>query len=123
MVSSASTDIISLVKIGCPLLVVWLYIRTKENVIEWATASESNSDRFEIISSEGECVATIKAAGNTSQSSYYSTRVKDGFYVIKEIDIDGNFTYSKIVRVRGDRQSEYEYVGIKYNILGQKIRQ
>lgn len=122
-VTFAGVDIdnIQVVLLGCPLPVTWLYIRSKGYEIEWATASETNSDKFEIINSEGNVVAVVKAAGNTTQNSYYRITVKKGFYIIRQIDIDGKYSYSKFVRVSG--KEEYEYSGMKYNLIGQEIKQ
>lgn len=117
--SGLQIDNISIVKMGCPLPVTWLYIRTKGYEIEFATASETNSDKFEVINSEGQVVAVVKAAGNTTQNSYYRTTVKKGFYIIRQIDIDGKYSYSKMVRVSG--KDEYEYSGMKFNPLEQRV--
>ena len=122
-VTFAGVDIdnIQVVLLGCPLPVTWLYIRTKGYEIEWATASETNSDRFEIINSEGNVVAVVKGAGNTTQNSYYRITVKKGFYIIRQIDIDGKYSYSKMVRVSG--KEEYEYSdGTTFNRLGQRVK-
>lgn len=123
-VAFAGTDIdnIRVELLGCPPLpVTWLYVRSRQNIIEWATASEINSDRFEIISSEGIRTATIKASGNTTQTSYYSINVPDGYYVIKQIDIDGKYSYSGIIRVNGNNHVyEYSNVFKFYTLLGQQ---
>ena len=113
-------DNIQVVLLGCPLPVEYLYIRTKRNVIEWATASERNSERFEIINHNGQTAKTLKAAGNTTQNSYYKAEVKEGLYIIRQVDIDGRSTYSKMIRVSG--KEEYEYAGTKYNLIGQEVK-
>lgn len=97
------TDIDNLTLIKTiPLPVNWLYIRTSKNTLEWATASEFNTDRFEIYNGDGDLIFTVPAAGNSSTTCYYSARVPQGYYVIKQIDWDGKFSYSKVVFVQGE---------------------
>lgn len=120
--SGVGIDNIQVTLLGCPPLpVTWLYVRSKGNAIEWATASETNSDRFEVISSEGILITTVKASGNTSQNSYYKVNVGNGYYVIKQIDIDGRYSYTKMIRVTG--KDETHHIPFFYNInwLGQEL--
>jgi hypothetical protein len=77
--------------------------------IEWSTAQEVNSSRFDIEkSADGnanwDLVASINASGNSSvvkNYNAYDAKPLNGinFYRIKEVDKDGNFKYSKTVRV------------------------
>ncbi len=92
------------------LPVTWLSINGKlQNntaIIEWATASESNSSHFEIEHSNNGVsftkAGTVNAAGNSSSTSNYSFThllpvAGKNYYRIKQVDLDGRFTYSRIV--------------------------
>lgn len=77
--------------------------------VEWSTSQEINSSRFDIEksadgNSNWDLVASINAAGNSSvvkNYNAYDARPLNGvnFYRIKQVDKDGNFKYSKTVRV------------------------
>ncbi len=77
--------------------------------VEWSTAQEDNIDRYEIeTSTNGNTnwskVSTTKAAGSSNTERQYSTGIPYDdapvlFIRIKQIDIDGRFTYSTIVKV------------------------
>jgi surface protein len=92
------------------LPVTWLYVNGQlqngNALIKWATASESNTDKFEIEhSTDGRNyfkTGTKNAAGNSSSATQYefihpSPVAGKNFYRIKQIDIDGRFMYSSIL--------------------------
>jgi Secretion system C-terminal sorting domain len=92
------------------LPVTWLYVQgqlqTNGALIKWATGSESNAARFEIEhSTNGTAYTKIgatPAAGNSTVTSRYefihpSPVTGKNFYRIKQIDLDGRFTYSAVV--------------------------
>jgi hypothetical protein len=72
--------------------------------LQWQTADEVNTQQFELESNNNGAgfttIATIKAAGGGNNSySYqdktaYSSKV---FYRLKMMDLDGRFTYSKVI--------------------------
>lgn len=73
--------------------------------LEWTTASEINSDRFEIEkSSNGQyftSIGSVIAAGNSNVIVDYHFRDSDpingtSYYRLKMIDLDGTFEYSEI---------------------------
>jgi hypothetical protein len=78
--------------------------------IDWATALEINSSHFDVEksadgNSNWNVVASINAAGNSSTVKNYNAydpTPSNGvnFYRIKQVDIDGNFTFSKTVSVK-----------------------
>ena len=88
-----------------------------KNVLEWTTASEMNNDYFVIErksegewESEWEMIGQLKGAGNSTtirnyefvdNSPFPKGRVGDGllYYRLKQMDFDGNYTYSKVVTV------------------------
>lgn len=85
-------------------------------VLNWTTASERNSARFEVERSESgrrfEKVGEIRAAGNSSGRKNYSyTDVAIGrvlangtaYYRLKMVDADGSFEYSPVRTVNFNR--------------------
>ena len=81
----------------------------KSVLLKWSTSSEINSAAFVIERSNDAVnyqeIATVKAAGNSSQNLSYSTidaqpNLSDvNYYRLKQIDADGKFTYSLIQAV------------------------
>jgi len=77
--------------------------------LEWQTSLEINNDRFELYKSydgqEFSLVGTVKGAGysNTIRNySYTDNMVGNGqfvYYRLKQVDADGKFTYSNIVKI------------------------
>jgi hypothetical protein len=74
-------------------------------LVSWSTGSEFNSNYFELQRStngnEWTIVATIKAAGNSSTGRTYQQLDANGgpaYYRIKQVDIDGHFIYTSIIR-------------------------
>ncbi len=80
--------------------------------LNWTTAQELNNDRFEIErSTDGllyERIGTVFSKQNNSQTAvdyfYQDLFARKGinFYRLKQIDIDGNFSYSNIIAVNID---------------------
>jgi Secretion system C-terminal sorting domain len=73
-------------------------------VVSWSTASEFNSNYFELQrsmnGSNWASVATIKAAGNSSIAHTYQLPDFNGgkaFYRIKQVDIDGQPIYTSVI--------------------------
>lgn len=74
-------------------------------VINWSTASEFNSDYFDLERSangnDWTQVGRVKAAGTTSAAHDYRLSDLSGgnaFYRIKQVDLDGHVTYTSIIR-------------------------
>lgn len=76
--------------------------------LEWITASEENNDHFIIQRSKNasafEAIGNMEGAGSSSISHTYTMVDKDPFpgvnyYRLKQVDIDGNFSFSKSVSV------------------------
>lgn len=76
--------------------------------IDWSTATETNSDKFEILKSTDAKsfvkIGEIKAAGNTSVSNSYTftdvtPATGTNYYKIKEVDFDGAVTYSDVTSI------------------------
>jgi hypothetical protein len=87
--------------------------KLKDNKVEldWATASESGSDHFEVEhSNDGQnwtAIGQVEAAGNSATMQQYSF-VDDApysgitFYRLAQLDRDGNATISKTLTIRID---------------------
>lgn len=102
-------------QLGAGLPLSWLYFngtaKPKDNVLDWATATEQNVKEFLIERSfDGfgfESAGTVKAVGNSNRKVTYQFidynvdrfNKKVFYYRLKQIDIDGNSTFSKIVRL------------------------
>lgn len=78
------------------------------NVLNWETATEKDADRFEIERSYNgrtfEKIGSVKAAGTSSQAKQYGFEDKNPegalqYYRLKQLDIDGTTTFSKVVTV------------------------
>lgn len=73
----------------------------------WNTENEINSSHFELeVAADGisfQKLATVKAnnPGSKNRYSYVHANVKDNclFYRLKEVELDGSFTYSAVVKV------------------------
>ena len=106
------------------LPVDWLDISAKRvsntHVISWSTAREVNVSHYEVerkLDSDTDfkvIPGQIKANGNTAQISDYSHVDNDvdkpGIYVyrVKQVDYDGLFTYSKLVKLSHIGQSSID---------------
>jgi len=86
--------------------------------LNWQTSQELNNDRFELYrsndGSDFELAATIAGAGNSSlpRDYMYQDRINlDGnvYYKLKQIDIDGKFSFSKIVKLSSnDKKASFK---------------
>ncbi len=92
------------------LPVTWIYVngqlQNNTALIKWATASESNTQKFEIEHSSNGIsytkIGTVAAAGYSSITKHYEflhnvPAIGKNYYRIKQIDLDGRFTYSSII--------------------------
>jgi hypothetical protein len=77
----------------------------KGAIINWSTATEQNTDRFEIQKSingtSWTVIGNVTAAGNsTTQKDYQYLDLNGGiaFYRIRQVDKDGRFVYTAIKR-------------------------
>jgi flagellar basal body rod protein FlgF len=98
--------------VGTVTPVNWLYVKAQlqnnNSLVNWATASETNTKSFDIewgtnglnFTKLGE----VSAAGNTNVGSNYNfthPNPASGFnyYRVKQVDLNGDFKYSTIVKV------------------------
>lgn len=111
------------VKTRGPLPVTWAYFNARisaEGVrLNWATAQESNAWCFAIERSVDpvkgfQTLDTIKASGSTKElRTYHYTDYlpvhTTSYYRLKQIDLDGRYTYSRIVSVQVDEHANVVY--------------
>jgi fibronectin-binding autotransporter adhesin len=76
--------------------------------IEWVTSSEKENDYFEVQKSldnrNFQSLGTVYGSGTTSRNSYYSYTDNSpakgvNYYRLKQVDMDGNYSYSLIKEV------------------------
>lgn len=104
---------------GAPLPVTLVEFQgilvNNEVVLSWSTSSEQNSRVFEVErSDEGHTFKTIgyvPAAGSSSGTKQYTFRdgritQENNFYRLRQVDMDGNIVYSRIVLVRNPLRSK-----------------
>lgn len=104
-----------------PVKLIALTASAKNNnvLVSWTTASEENNKGFEVESSiDGnsfKMIGFVKGAVNSNRVSNYNLQDEDAFvnnasnviyYRLKQLDIDGKFTYSKVVSVNNESKAE-----------------
>jgi hypothetical protein len=102
-----------------PLPVSWLYFNGRNTEagteLNWATATEKNTEAFIIERSENckefTAIGSVKASGNSTQEATYkfldkATPAAKTYYRLKQTDLDGAFTYSKIIAVAKNNRLE-----------------
>lgn len=106
---SASTEPASLVTLPATGVNLSAALNGNDVLLKWKTASEVNSDHFEIErSTDGRNFTTIgtkRAAGNSVTEISYeevdpSMNASAYYYRLKLVDIDGRYSYSNIAMVR-----------------------
>jgi hypothetical protein len=87
----------------------------KVNLLEWATATETNNDYFlPEKSADGVNfveMTRVKGAGNSNTSLYYSQVDETPYspvtyYKLKQVDFDGKYTYSDIISLAHNNSSD-----------------
>jgi hypothetical protein len=140
LVSNAGMEIdnISLVKISTPLPVTLTQFNAKENngtvLLDWETSSEINNDYFIVEKSLSpdvqtdnnataqltwESIGIITGAGNSTVTNNYSFTDESSidataYYRLKQVDYDGNFSYSPVRIIKRDTRNVHE-VSIRPN--------
>ncbi|OFY73185.1 MAG: hypothetical protein A2265_02280 [Bacteroidetes bacterium RIFOXYA12_FULL_33_9] len=83
--------------------------------LTWTTASEHNNDYFVVQRTQNlidfEDIATIDGAGNSNEMLNYSATDESplegtSYYMLKQVDFDGKFTFSEYVAVTFENKSE-----------------
>lgn len=90
--------------------------RNKDIELNWVVANEINNKKFEVERSTGgitfNVIATISAKNNNNSGDSYSFIDKQPigeilYYRLKQIDINGKYSYSKIITVKGNNENLY----------------
>lgn len=81
--------------------------RNSTVILHWQTSNEVNNSGFEIERSEnGSQFETLGFVGSKGDAALYqftdNAPLKKGFYRLRQIDLDGKFSYSKIVHIQQD---------------------
>lgn len=111
-----------MVEIDCPFPVEWLSLDARlegnDGIISWSTETELNNDFFEIERSddarEFTALGKVKGAGTTNQATTYEFTdlgvnlrdVGEVYYRIKQVDLDGSSSYSNIMSLQLNPDSE-----------------
>jgi hypothetical protein len=92
-----------------PITLIYFTAKPSDNnhvYLQWATASETNNDHFEIERSlDGilyTTIATLKGVDNSStdqkyQFTDYEPVIGNNYYRLKQVDLNGHFTWSSVV--------------------------
>lgn len=83
-------------------------------ILKWSTIEEKNCERYEVeYSKDGRTfdpIGTLKAKGNSITATQYQFNYQPNgssvyYFRIKQIDIDGNFTYSTVVILQSQKSA------------------
>ena len=97
------------------LLDLSAYEANEKTVLKWTTSSEKDLNFFDIESSNDgmrfEKIGTAKAVGNSSNTNSYSftdnaTFNNIKYYRLKQVDVNGKYSYSKTVSIHQNSNSE-----------------
>jgi hypothetical protein len=123
---SATALIISSANAPLPVNITGFYaiIDNNQTILSWSTSSEINNKGFAVEKSfDGEnfeSIAFVKGMGNSNKIINYSfldANKASAFYRLKQVDFDGKFEYSEIIKV----SSESEEVVITPNPFEEMI--
>lgn len=104
--------------------------KDKTNRIYWTTATEQNSDYFDVERSlnggEWDLVGHVQSAGNSSTTLHYEIEDRGfeptiNYYRLKQVDFDGTTKYYNIISV-DNRTSKSELLKT-VNTMGQEVNQ
>jgi len=115
-----------------PVPVTWLgFSGRKEGAtvwLQWQTANEINHDYFIIErSADGfffQPIGRVEGTGTTTSQQSYGYRDLNpwtgiNYYRLKQVDLDGQFSYSTVVRVRFDKEPD---ATIWYDASGNQVK-
>jgi hypothetical protein len=84
-------------------------LNNNQTELNWSTASETNNKGFEVEKSidgdKFETIGFVRGIGNSNRINKYSfidANQSSAFYRLKQIDFDGQFEYSSMVKVNSD---------------------
>lgn len=91
------------------------YVKDNTTLLKWTTTAEKELNSFEVERSEDginfEKIGSVKAVGNSSINNNYSYLdynifSETKFYRLKQIDVNGKFSYSKTIAIHNNLKSE-----------------
>ena len=110
--------------IGTVMPVTWISFNAKainnKVQLDWKTAHETNTDRFDVErSADGvnfSKIGAVAASQNSSTESDFSFEDEQAlsgtsYYRLKQVDIDGQFTYSIVISVKMNTQLSVKIIG------------
>jgi hypothetical protein len=109
-----------------PVVFIGFNVARQDNdvLIQWSTAQEINSARYEVERSEDgamwSSIATLAAAGNSNTIQSYSftdRNVAKGYYRIKQVDQDGRFTYTAVKAIKATNSTVVMIASLTQNSL------
>ena len=89
-------------------------LRNGQTALNWKTASELNNKHFVVERSGNgspfDSIGMVQAAPNNNSTKSYTftdTKINNGtnFYRLRQVDIDGSYSYSKVVTVKGQKDN------------------
>lgn len=101
----------------------------KQNILSWATATETNNDHFEIERSldaiNFETIKKILGATNSLETKQYTyidfnPELGINYYRLKQVDINGEFTYAPIIDIDNSCIMNLKIIKLT-NLLGQEV--
>lgn len=107
---------------GIILPLEWISFTAREcsgnACLQWQTENEQNTSHFEIEkSTDGENFSKINTQASRNKSGINTYQTTDlnpwtglNFYRIKQIDLDGKYTYSSVASVRIDRETALKII-------------
>jgi len=78
--------------------------------VNWSSAQEENLEKYIVEKSTDainwQTMTVVKAAGNSNSTKVYNATDPNAapvnYYRLKQVDLNGNYTYSQIIRIRAD---------------------
>lgn len=99
------------------LMGLYGYNSGRENVINWKTQSETNSDYFDVERSNNGLdfypIGKVQAKGQSTQIENYDFIDKSPYYPVtyyrlRQVDLDGQYKYSPMISIEIDGQKDIE---------------
>ena len=109
---------------GSKLPVTWLKVGYNNNhYIEWTVSQEINNDYYIVQRKDGDewiNVEKVDGAGTINYIKEYELRVYvEGYYRIKQVDFDNEYSYSKIFFADIEKQNKVIKI---YDMMGREVK-
>jgi|GEM_PF-5721411 len=132
--SDTARVIVNLINCSVVLPIDLLYYTGKDmrdyNLLDWSTASESNSGKYDLyrLNEHGEeRIATLDAAFNSSQQTMYSWKDYEApplvnYYRLDQTDMDGTLSFSETLVIDNSTSWESSAILISPNPATDRVR-